>query len=128
MSGSTIGSSGLSYATAAGYAVAANACVYAGIAFLTGRLLPSWEFYAVMPTGLGRLIVALATFFLVANLCFGRLYTTVSPVTAGIISVSVNVMVMVVATLMMEGRAPNFGLIAGASLALLGAVTVVSSR
>jgi hypothetical protein len=121
-------SGGLSYATAITYAAAANACVYAGIAFLTGRLLPSWGLYAFLPTGLLRLVVALATFFLVANLCFGRLYTTVSPVTAGIISVSANVMVMVVATLLMEQRHPDLGLIAGAMLALLGAVTVVSSR
>jgi hypothetical protein len=113
---------------AAGLAVCANTCVYAGIAFYTGRLLPSLGYYVFLPTGILRLVVALLTFFFVANVCFGRLYTVVSPVTAGIISVSANVIIMAVATLLMEQRYPNFGMLIGASLALSGAVTVVGSR
>jgi hypothetical protein len=119
---------GPTYVAAVSYAIAANIFVYGGIAFITGRLLPSLGVYTIIPGGVLRLILALLTFFFIANLCFGRLYTTVAPVHAGIISVSANVVVMVAATLLMEGRGPSVGLIAGAGLALLGAITVVGSR
>lgn len=105
----------------------ANSFIYAGLAFINGRLLPSafGGFYGLIPSHNWRLLIAMLTWFLLANLLFAWGYRHAPASLAGTVHIATGVVVMVVSAMLLDGTRMTSLSFIGVSLMVLGGIFVV---
>lgn len=105
----------------------ANGLIFAGLAFINGRLLPGMlgSVYALVPAHGWRLLLALLSFFLVANLCFSWGYRHASANLAGTLHITTSVVVMLLNTLILDNARLSLLSFIGVSVMIVGGILVV---
>lgn len=105
----------------------ANILIYSGLAFINGRLWPEGmqAVYQFMPSINVRLLVAMLTFFLLANMLFAMGYRMSLASLAGVFHIVTGIVIMIIMALLLDGSRMNLLAFAGLSLMIAGGTLVV---
>lgn len=105
----------------------ANGLIFSGLAFINGRLLPSvfGGVYAAVSSHNLRLLMALLTFFFLANLLFAWGYRHAGAGLAGTLHLTTGVVIMLINALVLDGTRLTTLSFIGASVMIVGGILVV---